>query len=131
MLAIEVEVNGERVVVAGAKDLALLTAAVGAGVGSETKALDVGTDVHLTVTGLTSSASSRMDNLTWINGQKLRLGDSVTFRIVSVAEADPPAHVFRTPTSSELTAAAEQERRGLTARSRPTRRKRRAAKRER
>ena len=44
-------------------------------------------------------------------------------------EQEPPVQVLRTPTSSELAAAAEQERRGLTTRSRPTRRKRRAAKR--
>ena len=132
MLAIEVEVNGKRLLVAGAEDLALLSAQIAAGVGSENKTVGVDTDVHLTVMGLTSPrSSSRMTNLTWINGLSLRRGDSVTFRIVQVEKADLPANVFRTPTSQELAAAAEKERSGLTTRSKATRRKRRALKRER
>jgi hypothetical protein len=132
VLAIEIEVNGKRLLVAGAKDLALLSAQVAAGVASENTTVGVDTDVHLTVMGLTSpKSSSRMANLTWINGLPLKLGDSISFRIVQVHEADPPANVFRTPTSQELASAAEKERSGLTARSSATRRKRRAPKRER
>src|SRR2546425_11386444 len=131
VLAIEVEVNGKRLLVAGAEDLALLSAQIAAGVGSE-NTVGVDTSVHLSVMGLTSSqSSSRMANLTWINGLSLQLGDSITFRILQVEKADPPANVFRTPTSQELAAAAEKERSGLTTRSKATRRKRRALKRER
>jgi hypothetical protein len=129
-LAIEVELNGKRLVVAGAEDLALLSAQIGAGAGSTNDTIRVGTDVHLTVMGLTSpKSSSRVANLTWINGLSLKMGDSVTFRIVQVSQPDPPATVLRTPTSQELAAVAEKEPSGLTARSRATRRKRRAPKR--
>src|SRR2546421_5790851 len=99
-LAIEVELNGKRLVVAGAEGLALLSAQLGAGVGSTNDTVRVGTEVHLTVMGLTSpKSSSRVANLTWINGLPLQMGDSITFRIVEVEQPDPPANVFRTPTS--------------------------------
>jgi hypothetical protein len=131
VLAIEVELNGKRLSVAGAKDLALLSAQIAAGVGSENRTLQVDMDVfHLTAMGLTSPKSaSRIANLTWINGLPLKLGDSITFRIVQVEQPDPPAQVLRTPTTGELAAAAEKERSGLTARSKTTRRRRRALKR--
>lgn len=111
VLAIEIELNGKRLVVAGAKDLALLTAQIAAGVGAEKRKLQVDTDnFHLTAMGLTSSEStSPIENLTWINGLALKLGDSITFRIVEVEQPDQPPHVFRTPTSDELAAAAERE----------------------
>ncbi|SRR6266513_4048639 len=129
-LAIEVELNGKRLVVAGAEDLSVLAAQVAAGVGATNETVRVGTDVHLTVMGLTSpKSSSRVANLTWINGLPLQMGDSITFRIVEVEQPDPPAEILRTPTSQELAATAEKERSGLTARSRATRRKRRAPKR--
>jgi hypothetical protein len=128
VLAIEVQVNGNRVVIAGGEDLAVLTASIGAGVGAEKRTLQVGVDQFLlTAMGLTSSRSAaRIANLTWINGLPLKVGDSVTFRIVEVEQADPPPHIFRTPTSEELAAAVTQEQRGLTTRSTRTRRKRRA-----
>ena len=131
VLAIEIEVNGKRLAVAGSKNLALLSAGIAAGVGPENRTLQVDMDVfHLTALGLTSSkTASRIANLTWINGLPLQLGDSITFRIVQVEQPDPPAQVLRTPTSEELAAAAEKERSGLTARSKTTRRKRRALKR--
>ena len=130
VLAIEVEVNGKRLLVAGAKDLALLSAQIAAAGGSENETVGLDTAVHLTVMGLTSpQSSSRMANLTWVNGLPLKRGDSITFRIVQVEQPDPPANVLRTPTSQELAAAAEKERSGLTTRSRATRRERRAPKR--
>ena len=108
-----------------------MSAGIAAGVGPENRTLQVDMDVfHLTALGLTSSKTvSRIANLTWINGLPLQLGDSITFRIVQVEQPDPPAQVLRTPTSEELAAAAEKERSGLTARSKTTRRKRRALKR--
>jgi hypothetical protein len=130
VLAIEVEVNGARLLVAGAKDLALLSAQISAGVGAENTTIGVDTDVHLTVMGLTSLQSpSRISNLTWISGLSLKLGDLITFRIVQVEQPDLPVDVFPTPTSEELAAAAEKERSVLTARSKATRRERRAPKR--
>lgn len=129
VLAIEVEVNGKRLVVAGAEDLALLSAQIAAGVGSDNATIQVDTDFHLTVMALTSPRSARMANLTWCNGLPLQVGDSITFRIVQVEQPDPPTTVLQTPTSQELAAAAEKERSGLTARSSTTRRERRAPKR--
>ena len=125
MLAIEVELNGKRLVIPGAKDLALLTAQVAAGVGAEKRTLQVDLDnFRLHAMGMTSSESaSPMVNLTWISSLPLKVGDSVTFRIVQVEQPDPPPHVFRSPTSRELAAAAEQERSGRTSRSTRTRRK--------
>ena len=133
VLAIEIELNGKRLVVAGAKDLAILSAQIAAGVGPEKRTLQVHLDTfHLTAMGLTSPKSaSRMANLTWVNGLPLQLGDSITFRIVQVEQPDAPAQILRTPTSKELAAAAEKERSGLTTRSKATRQKRRAPKRER
>ena len=129
VLAIEVEVNGKRLVVAGARDLALLSAQIAAGVGAGNATVQVDTDVHLTVMALTSPKSARVADLTWCKGLPLQLGDSITFRIVQVEQPDPPTTVLRTPTSEELAAAAAKERSGLTARSSATRRKRRAPKR--
>jgi len=130
VLAIEVEVNGKRIAVAGANDLALLTAGIGAGVGPEKRTLQADIDAfRLTVMGLTSGLVARTENLTWINGLPLRVGDSITFRIVNAEQPDPPPQILRTPTSEELAAAAEKERSGLTARSKATRQNRRAPKR--
>ena len=132
VLALEIEVNGKRLTVAGAKDLALLSAQIAAGVGGHGGSIQADSAVHLSVMGLTSpKPSSRMANLSWINGLALQQGDSVTFRVVQVEQPDAPAEVIRTPTATELAAVAEKERSGLTARFRATRRKRRAPKRER
>src|SRR2546425_525814 len=98
VLAIEVEVNGKRLVVAGAKDLAVLSAQIAAGVGADSATIQIDTDVHLTVMALTSPKSARMANLTWCNGLPLQLGDSITFRIVQVEHPDPPTEVLQTPT---------------------------------
>jgi hypothetical protein len=138
MLAIEVELNGQRLTVAGANDLSVLTAHVSAVglLGEETvefRPTKGGpNDVKLHVSGLTSRAGSRQAHIEWIPNVALKLGDAVTFRVVEVQKAAPPVESKRTPTTAELAAAAAEEkrkRRGLTARSRPTRRKRRAAKR--
>jgi len=125
VLAIEIHLNGKLLAVAGAKNLALLSAHIGAGVGPEKRSLHVEDAFQLTAMGLTSFVpGSRMANLTWINGQVLKVGDSVTFRIVQVEQADPPAQILRTPTSQELAAAAEKERLGLAARPKAVRRRR-------
>jgi|SRR3954451_4623165 hypothetical protein len=130
VLAIEVEVNGKRLALAGAKDLALLSAGIAAGVGQEKRTIQADSDAfHLTVMGLTSGLTARIADLTWIKGLPLRVGDAITLRIVRAKQPDPPTQVLRTPSSEELASAAEKERSGLTARSRATRQKRRALKR--
>jgi hypothetical protein len=137
VLAIEVEVNGKRLVVAGAKDLSVLTASIGAVglLGGDTVEFrptkGEPTDVLLHVLGITSRRSSVNVQLNW-GKVPLKVGDAVTLRVVEVEEADPPLETLRTLSPAELEAAADRgssQRRGLTARSRPTRRKRRAPKR--
>ena len=123
VLAIEVHLNGDKVTVAGAKELSVLTAAVAA---VRLKA-GAAPEIHLQVGGITSR-----EHLDWITKKGLKPGDSVTFRVLEVEEADPPVQSLRVPSSQELRAVAAAEgrgERGLTARSRATRRKRRAPKR--
>jgi hypothetical protein len=119
MLAVQVEVNGKKLVVAGAKDLALLSAYVAAVglLGDDTA--DFGPnkwgapDIHLTVTGITSRASSQNAHHNWITKLALKAGDTITLRFVKAEEADPPAESSNTPTREELAAAAVKERRAL------------------
>jgi hypothetical protein len=123
VLAIEVHLNGDKVTVAGAEELSVLTAAV-----AVVRLKDgAAPQVFLQVGGMTAQ-----EHLDWITKQDLKPGDSVTLRVLEVQEADPPAQSLRLPSSEQLRAAAAQDRRrerGLTARSRATRRKRRAPKR--
>jgi hypothetical protein len=123
VLAIEVHLNGDKVTVAGAEELSVLTAAVAA-VRMQAGATP---EIHLHVGGITSR-----EHLDWITQQWLKPGDSVTLRVLEVEEADPPVKSLRVPTSEQLSAVAaadKRSKRGLTARSRATRRKRRAPKR--
>jgi hypothetical protein len=150
MLAIEVELNGRRLTTAGASDLWVLTAAVAAVglLGDKTVNFrprkggpnDIpwrvsgltSRDVQLHVSGITSRAGSWQEFLYWIPEVALKPGDVVTFRIVEAQQADPPVESGPTPTTREPAAAVAKEkgkRRGLTARSRATRRRRRAPKR--
>jgi hypothetical protein len=138
MLAIEVEVNGKRHVLAGASDLAVLTASVAAIglLGEETKPFRPGrrdgTDIRLHVNGITARRASPDAHLDWIAKLLLKPGDTVIFRILQVDKADAPVGSINTPTPAQMEAAAAEDarkRRGLTARSSATRRKRRAPKR--
>ena len=123
VLAIEVHLNGDKVTVAGAEGLSVLTATVAA-----VRLKDgAAPEIHLQVGGITSQK-----HLDWITKQGLKPGDSVTLRVLEVQEADPPVQSLRLPSSEQLSVVAAQERRkerGLTARSRATRRQRRAPKR--
>jgi len=86
LLAIEVELNGKRITVAGADDLSVLTAHVVA-VGllgitlSSSDLRKVAYDLHLHVSGLTSRRSGRNTHLNWIGKVPLKPGDAVTFRV--------------------------------------------------
>jgi len=123
-LAIEVEVNGKRIALAGANDLKWLAAGMGVGGGPEKRKLRADIDVfRLSVAGESSALAECAGFLTWIDGLPLRIGDSVTFRIVQAEQPDPPALVHPV--------IFEGERSGLTARSSATRRKRRAPNRRR
>jgi hypothetical protein len=116
ILAIQVEVNGKPVTVAGASDLLTLVAAVGVGF------LQDGVRVerpkgYLHVSGL---AAEGPQDLRWVENHLLKTGDSVTFRIVEVERPSPPVRSVRSPSSAELKAAADRERskKGIRARKR-------------
>jgi hypothetical protein len=150
VLAIEVEVNGKRLALAGAKDLSVLSAGISATglLGPETfefrKTPNRPPNIHLRVGGLTSRKAIPDEHLNWIDHLELKPGDTVTLRVVEVHQADAPANssaaVDKSPSADErayfkmleeqyLRLRKKFQKRGLTARTRPTRRKRRAAKR--
>ncbi len=103
--ALRVEVNGELVAIAGAEDLSLLTGQVGFGAG-QNRAIDV-SKVMFTIMGL-AIHGPQPRQLTWGNGIQLKLGDRVTFEITEVEQPSKPNKVLRTPSSTELAAAAEK-----------------------
>ena len=96
MLALEVVLNGHRIAVAGADDLAVLHNIVNA-VGklgrtaSGTKAHPKGYDLWLTVGGLTGRKGGVPDDhLRWTDMKKLKVGDEILVRVCRVKVADPP-----------------------------------------
>ncbi len=150
VLAIEVEVNGKRLAVAGATDLSVLSAGISATglLGPDTfefrKTPNRPPNIHLRAGGLTSRKAVPDEHLNWVDHLELKPGDTVTLRLVEVENADAPTSsspaVDKSPTADQrayfemlkeqyLRLRKKYKQRGLTARSRPTRRKRRAAKR--
>jgi hypothetical protein len=122
VLAIEVEVNGQRIAVAGANDLISLVATIGAGGERGKRKLQVDFDAfHLAVWGFASGPADYAAILTWISKVSLRIGDSATFRIVRAEQPDPPAEV--------LPGIVEGKRSGAAEVSKARHRKRRAPKR--
>ena len=96
MLALEIFLNGRKVVLAGADDLSVLTGIVSA-VGklgrktSGTKANKKGYDLWLTVGGLTGRIDGTPDeHLRWVGRKRLKIGDRVDIRVRKVAVADFP-----------------------------------------
>jgi hypothetical protein len=112
LLAIQVEVNGTPLTVAGASNLYSLIAAVtaafvrnNAGDRYETP------DVSLHVSGFTYPRDARPEDLRWLERYPLKPGDAVTLRIVQVERPSPPVRSVRSLTSTELKAAADREER--------------------
>jgi hypothetical protein len=96
LLALEIVLNGRKVVLAGADDLAVLNGIVNA-VGklgrktSGTKANPSDYDLWLTVGGLTARVDGTPDeHLLWVGRKKLKIGDKVEIRVCKVAVADYP-----------------------------------------
>jgi hypothetical protein len=150
VLAIEVEVNGKRLAVAGAKDLSVLSAGISATglLGPDTfefrKSPNRPPNIHLRAGGLTSRKTVADEHLNWVDHLELKPGDTVTLRLVEVENPDAPTSsspaADKSPSADQrayfkmleeqyLRLRTKYKQRGLTARSRPTRRKRRAAKR--
>lgn len=95
MIAFEVRLNGKRVCIAGAEDLAVLTATVAA-VGKlgnktvPTRPDDTTGEVHYWVGGLTARPNPEHDvHLNWKSVEPLRVGDILQVRILATGKADP------------------------------------------
>ena len=96
MLALEVVLNGDRIAVAGADDLNVLTGMVTA-VGKlgrkafGTKAHPKGYDVRLSVGGLTGrQEGTPNEHVRWEEMKKLKVGDEVLIRVLRARVADLP-----------------------------------------
>lgn len=95
MLAFEVWLNGKKVALAGNDDLAVLTSTINAvgKLGSKTSRKGQGKDLFLNVGGLTSRKLGKPnEHLNWLRQKKLREGDEVRIRLVSVTKCDRPTH---------------------------------------
>jgi hypothetical protein len=96
MIAFEVVLNGNRVALAGAEDLGVLTAIVtAAGVLGKashgTKGRERGVGLHLHLGGLTARGGKKSDeHLCWQEKDNLKVGDEVLIRVVETSDADEP-----------------------------------------
>ncbi len=94
MIAVEVSLNDEKLVVAGSDDLCVLSAIVNAtgklGPDSHgTKFEDSEHDLSLRVGGLTSRGNGLEDeHPVWVERMQLSVGDVVTVRLVEASETD-------------------------------------------
>ena len=96
MIAFEVKLNGKRVCLAGAEDLAVLDASVSAcgRLGAKTMPVRpderIGGQVYYIVGGLTRRADPKKDvHLRWKSVEPLRIGDVIQVKVLEVKKADP------------------------------------------
>jgi len=96
MIAFEVTLNGKRVCVAGAEDLAVLSAGITASgkLGAKTvpaRPDDLDGDVFYSVGGLTSRRDPKRDvHMRWKSVVPLQVGDIVQVKIIRTDKVDPP-----------------------------------------
>ena len=95
MIALEVRLNGKRICVAGAEDLAVLTAMVTASGPLGRKTVPVRSDeicdIYYRVGGLTGRCDESKDvHLTWRKFEPLGVGDSLQITILETRKADRP-----------------------------------------
>lgn len=96
MIALEVNLNGNRVCLAGAEDLAVLSAHVTAcgKLGSKTVTArpdETSGEIHYSVHGLTARPDPSTDvHVNWKSVEHLQVGDVVAVRIVETAAPDRP-----------------------------------------
>jgi hypothetical protein len=94
MIAFEVRINGKRVCVAGAEDLAVLTATVSAcgKLGARTvpaRPDDESGEVFYSVTGLTARPDPENDvHMRWRSVEPLQIGDVLEVRIIDAEKTD-------------------------------------------
>lgn len=96
MIVIEVKLNGELLAIAGADDLAVLSAIVNAsgklGPASRgTRFEESDHNLSLRVGGLTSRGDGVEDeHPVWVDGRRIELGDAVSIRVFETESADVP-----------------------------------------
>jgi hypothetical protein len=94
MIALEVKLNGKRVCIAGADDLAVLSAHVTAcgKLGKNTvpaRPDDTTGEIHYTVGGLTARPDPKKDvHFKWKSVAPLRIGDVIEVRILETEKID-------------------------------------------
>ena len=97
MIAFEVTLNGKRICIAGAEDLAVLNTIIAASgkLGAKTvpaRPDDTTGEVFYSVGGLTGRRDPKKDvHVRWKSIAPLRVGDVVQVRVVDVKKADRPA----------------------------------------
>jgi hypothetical protein len=147
MLAFEIQVNGKRVAIAGAEDLAVLSAIVSATgrLGPKTnehRRARRMPDIWLHGGGLTARPAGIPDeHLNWVQHRTLRVGDRVSIRVIRVTRAHNPVSsspasdkspssggraFFNAVKAQYLKLRKRYEKRGLTTRSTRARRAERA-----
>jgi hypothetical protein len=96
MIAFEVRLNGERVCIAGAEDLAVLNTIVSASgrLGPKTvpaRSNDTKREVSYSIGGLTARADPEKDvHVRWKSLAPLKVGDLLQVKVVEVKKADRP-----------------------------------------
>jgi hypothetical protein len=96
MIALEVSLNGKRVCIAGAEDLAVLTTSVAAvgKLGQKTvpaRPEETGGEFHYSVGGLTARQNPEKDvHLRWKSVAPLQVGDVIQVKILETDKVDPP-----------------------------------------
>ena len=96
MIALEVSLNGKRVCIAGADDLAVLTAIISASgrLGPKTvpaRPDDITPDLFYSVGGLTSRPDPETDlHLSWKSIAPLKVGDVIQVKILETNKTDQP-----------------------------------------
>jgi len=124
MIALEVSLNGKRVCVAGADDLAVLSAHVTAcgKLGRKTvpaRPDETTGEIHYSVRGLTARPDAKKDvHLIWKSIASLRVGDIIQVRALETDKADPPKSKTKANKTVQRTGAsrsAQSKKRGSSA----------------
>ena len=94
MIAFEVRLNGKRICIAGAEDLAVLTTIISAGgkLGPKTvpaRPDDTHGEVFYSVSGLTARPDPEKDvHVRWKSTTPLKVGDVIEVKVLDVKKAD-------------------------------------------
>lgn len=95
MIAFEISVNGDQVCTAGVEDFGVLTAIVSWVRRRPEKSRD-GKTIEEELSAEVGSLNSLDEHLTWLS-QALKVGDSITIRVVDLDKVDDPIRKYRDP----------------------------------